>query len=119
MEPPSSLSSHKPSPADILAEMGVDALPPKAQDPLLVEIEARYEAECEKVRVIVFMTALCGLGWVGLGWLVCEVAPIGSINAIHRPSKPNQTNHRPGSGRSGSGRSTRRPTAPPFSRRAS
>ncbi len=32
-----------------LAEMGVEALPHKV-DPLLAALEARYEAECEKVR---------------------------------------------------------------------
>lgn len=38
----------KLSSAEFLAAMGVDALPTK-HDPLLAELEARYEAECEKV----------------------------------------------------------------------
>lgn len=41
-------SGPKLSSAEILASMGVDALPTK-HDPLLAELEARYEAECEKV----------------------------------------------------------------------
>lgn len=40
---------NKPSQAEILAGMGVDSLPVKKQDPLVAELEARYEAECEKV----------------------------------------------------------------------
>lgn len=74
MEDPSTAAANaaanKPSQAEILAGMGVESLPVKAQDPLLAEAEARYVAECEKVRPSVSFVLWCGLVYVRvwLGW---------------------------------------------------
>lgn len=85
MEDPSTAAANaaanKPSQAEILAGMGVESLPVKAQDPLLAEAEARYVAECEKVRpsvscvvrsgVCARVAGVVGKVWVGGGLGLC------------------------------------------------
>jgi len=49
-----------------LAEMGVEALPRKG-DPLLADLEARFEAECEKVRGL-YVSRRATIDWFDRSW---------------------------------------------------
>lgn len=80
-------AGHKPSQAEILANMGVSSLPAKKQDPLLAELEARYEAECEKVGGLVVYVRGVGARWWcrvgGTAWINPSINPIRSDRSGH------------------------------------